>query len=50
MSQIVNNIWLVQNLACLLIIWIICNLTIRFSKYVIMVICLVKVIVNESFL
>ena len=42
MDQIINNIWLTWNLTCVLRTY---NSMIRFSKYVAMLICLMKVAV-----
>ena len=45
MNQIINNIRLTWNLTCVLRTKRTCNSIIRFSKYVTMLICLVKVLV-----
>ena len=44
-DYIISNIWLIQNLACVLRACSTCNSTVRFSKYVVMFILLSKVVV-----
>ena len=45
MDWIVNNKGLAWNLTCVLRIERTCNSTVRFSKYVTMLICLVRIVV-----
>ena len=48
MDRIVNNIWLIQNLICLLRTLGTNNPTVSFSKYVVILIFLVRIITKLS--
>ena len=43
-DQIINNIWLMQNLICVLKVWRTYKLMVRFLKYVMMLILLSNVV------